>query len=153
MVNISWAEGVQLPVESAKLEEVVSTFIKELGHERREVSVYLTGDEEIQGLNLNHRGLDQPTDILSWSYWEDDPDSEVLGELAVSVDRVQEQAQSNGWDAATELIRLLAHGCAHLVGYDHERSPEEERIMLGVEVKLLHQVGLSHVYPEQLTQQ
>ena len=62
---------------------------------------------------------------------------ELAGDLVVSGERVKEQAAENGWDFDTELIRLLAHGCAHLAGWDHERSAEEAREMLELEIYLL----------------
>ena len=64
----------------------------------------------------------------------------------LSIDRIQEQARDNGWDSETELIRLLAHGCVHLVGYDHEQSPEDEQQMLSLETELLELAGLPFIY-------
>lgn len=65
----------------------------------------------------------------------------------LSLETATKQALHNGWDLRTEVLRLLAHGCAHLVGYDHERSKEEERRMLKIEKELLAHIGLPHLYP------
>lgn len=146
-MEISYAESVSLPLEEETLIEHLEQFLQILGYPDRSLSLYFTDDDEIQELNQRFREKDKPTDVLSWSYWEEDPDSEILGELAISMNRIREQAKSNNWSETTELIRLLAHGCAHLVGYDHERSVEEERKMLAVEIKMLHQVGLDNIYP------
>jgi probable rRNA maturation factor len=70
-----------------------------------------------------------------------------LGDLALSLDRARAQAQDNGWPLQTELLRVLAHGCAHLAGYDH-RTAAEERLMRGVEEALLEKVGLRGLYPK-----
>ena len=70
----------------------------------------------------------------------------IAGELVVSAERVRIQAAENGWDFETELIRLLAHGCAHFAGWDHEESEEEERKMLELEIQLLQDVGLDNIY-------
>jgi probable rRNA maturation factor len=70
-----------------------------------------------------------------------------LGDLALSLDRARAQAQDNGWPLQTELLRVLAHGCAHLAGYDH-RTTAEERLMRGVEEALLEKVGLRGLYPK-----
>ena len=66
--------------------------------------------------------------------------------MVVSVERVRHQSTKNGWDFETELIRLLAHGCAHLAGVDHERSTEEAREMLELEIELLKEVDLTNIY-------
>ena len=147
MIHLTIAENLQFSLEEPKLVKILQNFLEILGHAERELSIYFTDDDEIQKLNHSHRGLNKPTDILSWSYWEDDPNSEILGELAVSIDRIRLQAQLNGWDEETELIRILAHGCVHLIGYDHERSSDEEQKMLSIEVDLLNHVGLRHIYP------
>ena len=70
----------------------------------------------------------------------------IAGELAVSAERVSKQASENGWDFETEFIRLLAHGCAHLAGWDHEESEKQEREMLKLEIQLLKKVGLINIY-------
>lgn len=146
MIDITWSEEVTPLLETERLRNILHVFIKSLGHEQRYVSLYLTIDKEIRELNQRYRGIDKPTDVLSWSYWEDDPNSESLGDLVISIDRTRQQAADNGWDEETELIRLLAHGCAHLAGYDHEISHEEEQRMLTVEIDLLKRVGLEKVY-------
>lgn len=147
-MNISWAESVALPLEQTKIVEHLEQFLTTLEYPERKVSLYLTDDDEIRALNQQYRDKDKATDVLSWSYWEDDPASEILGELAMSMDRIQEQAQTNGWSVATEFLRLLAHGCAHLVGYDHEISEEEEQRMLAVEIEMLNGIGLTNIYSE-----
>ena len=70
----------------------------------------------------------------------------VFGELVLSGERVSQQATENGWDFETELIRLLAHGCAHLAGWNHEQSSEEASEMLEMETELLKKVGLTNIY-------
>jgi probable rRNA maturation factor len=71
----------------------------------------------------------------------------LLGELALSLERAAAQAAENGWSLRTEVLRLLAHGCAHVAGYDHE-SEAEEREMKALEVRLLDALGLRGLYPE-----
>ncbi len=145
---ISYSDNVKLPLTEARLEACLEQFLHTLNYEDRYVSLYFTDDEEIRDLNHRYRGKDRPTDILSWSYWEEDPHSECLGEMVVSLDRVHVQAQTHGWPDDVEVLRLLAHGCAHLVGYDHERSEADERKMLAVEIQMLKRVDLDYVYPQ-----
>ena len=99
---------------------------------------------------------------MSWAYDVDDPrmfeaqmseaeletpeSTGAAGELVLSGERVSQQATENGWDFETELIRLLAHGCAHLAGWNHERSSEESSKMLELETELLKKIGLRNIY-------
>jgi probable rRNA maturation factor len=70
----------------------------------------------------------------------------LAGDLVVSVEHVRKQAEENDWNFETELIRLLAHGCAHLAGWDHERNAKEAKEMLELEIELLKKVGLLNIY-------
>ena len=157
MIEIRWDADWKGLINQKQLEEILKVFLNKLFKNERGVSLYLTNDAEIQKLNQQFRGKDRPTDILSWPYSEDEADLdfpkvedtdevELAGDLVVSVEHVQKQAEENGWDFETELIRLLAHGCAHLAGWDHERSAKEAKEMLELEIELLKEIGLSNIY-------
>ena len=157
MIEIRSDPDWSVLINQKQLEEILTVFLKNLFKNERGLSLYFTNDTEIQKLNLEFRGKDSPTDILSWPYAEDEEDlylpkeaytDEVplAGDLVVSAEHVQKQAVENGWDFETELIRLLAHGCTHLAGLDHERSGEEAREMLELEISLLNEVGLFNIY-------
>jgi probable rRNA maturation factor len=97
------------------------------------VMVLLGGDELLQRLNLAHRGVDAPTDVLSFEATADDDgfpaaqgDSEAryLGDIAISVETVRRQAAEAGLTAAEELAHVALHGLLHLLGYDHESEHE-----------------------------
>ncbi|MDH4120724.1 MAG: rRNA maturation RNase YbeY [Deltaproteobacteria bacterium] len=122
--------------------ELLDAFRVRLGFAGRGVSLLLAGDDRLRELNQTWRGMDKPTDILSWAYEE----SEHWGDLALSVERAAAQAQENGWDVPTETARLLAHGMAHLAGYDHH-TPAQEQEMRAVEDDLLAQAGFPGLYP------
>jgi len=109
----------------------------------REVNLLFCTSSSIQELNKTYRGQDKPTDILSFGY--DSPD-EPLGDLALCLEVAQAQATSFGLPVAEELLRLLAHGLVHLLGYDHQ-SDEEEAEMLQKECTLLKVINLGHLYP------
>lgn len=157
MIEISCDEKWENLINKARLQKILIIFLKHLFEAERGISLYLTDNGEIQKLNKEFRGKDCPTDILSWAY--DDNDLEMngaqtgdsatvklAGELVVSAERVREQADENGWNFETELIRLLAHGCAHLAGLDHESSRDDAREMLELEIKLLKKVDLTNIY-------
>ncbi len=145
-IQINWIPSGPPPdLDAAALGRALGLFLRGLGHGSRGVSVLLADDATLAGLNRAYRGRDAPTDVLSWSYRDDEAVPGLLGDLAVSLERVRAQARVNGWDAQTELLRLLAHGCAHLAGYDHA-TPDEDRVMRDVEIALLDAVGLGHLY-------
>ena len=147
MIEISIKEGLEWDQDEDWLKQVIGLFLEHLFEGKRSLSVSITDDEEIRTHNREQRYRDSSTDILSWSYFEEDPQTEWVGDLMLSLDRVREQAAENGWDLRTELVRLLAHGCVHLAGWDHERSEEEERAMLQKEKELLEKGGFKHLYP------
>ena len=148
MIEIVMREGLEEAIDSSDIETILQDFLTHLFEGERSLSVYLTDDEEIRQFNLKQRGMDQPTDILSWSYYEEDPEVEWVGDLMLSLPRVQLQAEENGWDLRTELVRMLAHGCAHLAGWDHERSVEESEAMLKCEKLMLEKAGFEKIYNE-----
>lgn len=101
-----------------------------------EVSVFLTGDEEIRELNSRFRGKDKATDVLSFPMTEAGvaPDEEglakgpgkaplllpiLLGDIVISVETARSQAASYGVSTLEEVSRLLIHGALHLIGYEH----------------------------------
>ena len=115
-----------------------------------EVSLRLTTDMEIQTLNSQYREQDKPTDVLAFASLEANlPQSEemlvsmplYLGDIIVSVDTAQRQAQQQEHSLSTELAWLTAHGLLHLLGWDH---PDEESLMemLQQQVILLEKIGM-----------
>jgi probable rRNA maturation factor len=115
-----------------------------------EISLRLTTDTEIQTLNSQYRQQDKPTDVLAFASLEADlPQSEemlatmplYLGDIIVSIDTAQRQAQQQEHSLSTELAWLTAHGLLHLLGWDH---PNEESLiqMLNEQVVLLNKIGI-----------
>ena len=106
------------------------------------VDVVVTDDETVRELNLRHRGLDETTDVLSFSLASTDDDGFVLpppdggamgatdsiGEIVISWPRSAMQAAENGRDTADEVAFLMAHGILHLMEYDHEEPGERARM-------------------------
>ena len=90
----------------------------------------LTDDDAIARLNRDFRGLDAPTDVLSFDYGDGAEDDSigaaecVKGEIYISVDRAREQAAALQITTLDEVARLLVHGLLHLAGYDHETEEE-----------------------------
>ena len=119
------------------------------GAEAAEVSVTLTDDEHIHELNRTYRGIDQATDVLSFALTEsEEPEivggegNEVLGDLVISLERMQAQAEEYGHSPLRELSFLTVHGMLHLLGYDH--MEEEERIEMEEEQRhVMEELGIA----------
>jgi len=91
----------------------------------KEIELIITNNEEIQELNAAHRGIDKPTDVLSFPY-EEMPMS-PLGSIVISAEYVQNIATELGHTSSDELSLLFIHGLLHLLGYDHEVDNGEMR--------------------------
>ena len=157
MIQIRCDESFHGLINEKRIRKILKDFLNRLFDCQRGITVLITNDAEIQKLNKQFREKDYPTDILSWTYdvgegeiagpeLNESQEENIAGELAVSAERVTKQASENGWNFETELIRLLAHGCAHLAGWDHEESGKQEREMLELEIQLLKEVGLKNIY-------
>lgn len=130
------------------VERSLSLAAKDLGSDL-EVSITLVDDEAIHALNREHRGIDRPTDVLSFSQLEGEelaalPEGEALplGDIVISVDRVADQADEYGHSFERELGFLVGHGMLHLLGYDHQ-SPEDEAAMTAKTEEILTGLGLT----------
>jgi probable rRNA maturation factor len=120
-----------------------------LGLEDAELSVLLTDDRRIQELNREHRGKDKPTDVLSFPLDEDEASSDsprLLGDVVISLDTADRQAQGRGRPLVEEVRFLLAHGILHLIGHDHA-EPEEKRIMVAATRRLVRAAPLPEAVP------
>ena len=157
MIQLKYNGGFEDLINETRIRKILKNFLNSLFDSQRGISVLITNDVEIQKLNKKFLKKDYPTDILSWTYDLDEEkkagleliesrEENIAGELVVSAERVSKQAFENGWDFETELIRLLAHGCAHLAGWDHEESEKQERGMLELEIQLLKDVGINNIY-------
>jgi probable rRNA maturation factor len=147
-INVSWHAGAPpADLDEEAVRAGVAVFLRTLGHAGAVVNLLFADDAVLRRLNAQHRDRDVPTDILSWSYRDEADAPELLGEMALSLERGRAQAGENGWALQTEVLRLLAHGCAHLAGYEHE-TQQGERDMRTVEIGLLAEIGLENLYPE-----
>ena len=124
-----------------RLQKVLESICAVLGCEAGDGSVVLTGDSEIWELNREYRGIDQPTDVLSFALTEAETASvdDVLGDVVVSVETAARLVQSGehrervaselpgveDWDLEREVSFLMIHGVLHLLGHDHAEPSEE----------------------------
>ncbi|MDE6911676.1 MAG: rRNA maturation RNase YbeY [Lachnospiraceae bacterium] len=124
------------------------------------VNVLLTDNEEICALNSRFRGIDRPTDVLSFpnvdyespsdftgieaseaDYFDPESGELYLGDIVISVDKVYEQAEEYGHSVMREYAFLLAHSMLHLMGYDH-MEPEEAARMERRQEEILNRLNI-----------
>ena len=145
-------EPEDLAVSAADVEAVrraVLTVGRLYGAADAEVSVTLTDDAHIHELNRIYRAVDRPTDVLSFALTEsEEPEivgakpHEVLGDLVISLERAQAQAEEYGHSALRELSFLTVHGMLHLLGYDH--IEEGERLEMEEEQRhVMEELGIA----------
>ncbi len=144
-IDMDVAPQFEDDVDGLMLEEVLSRAVAEAGLSGSvEVSVVITENAEIHELNRQYRGVDAPTDVLSFSQIEgtaDAPDFPVggvrqLGDIVISGDKVRAQAEEYGHSRRRELAYLAVHGLLHLLGFDHE-TPEDQAEMRQAEENAL----------------
>lgn len=115
-------------------------------HAAGDVCVLVTDAEEIQGLNASYRNIDCVTDVLTFPAWEGDaiacPPDGYLGDIAVCLERAQEQAEEYGHSLERELAFLAVHGSLHLLGYDH-MEPKDEQEMFAKQTEILNAMGIT----------
>ena len=162
-VTIERESDIPLPFSEQEVAEAVIS--ETLDYEdcpyEVQVNIILTSNEEIQQINLEQRGVDAPTDVLSfpmieYAYPSDftvleadgmdnfDPDSGelILGDIVISVDKVLEQAEKYNHEVKREYAFLIAHSMLHLFGYDHMDELERENMELKQD-EILTRLGIT----------
>lgn len=111
---------------------------------RSELGIILVDNSYIQELNFTYRGIDFPTDVLSFNLQDEGAGIEeepILGDVVISLEKAREQSLRYGHDIVHELAFLTIHGILHLLGYDHD-TDEAEQEMKEKEGQILKQFGL-----------
>ena len=116
-----------------------------------EVSVTFVDNEEIHELNKKFRGVDRPTDVLSFPLFDYDGTSEeppvdemlgMLGDIVLSLEKAEEQAREFGHSFEREVAFLTVHSMLHLLGYDHETGDEDDADMRRRQSEIVDGMGL-----------
>lgn len=143
-------------VDGRLVEEAASTVLEQEGRlGQAELTIRISGDEEIQELNRLYRGVDAPTDVLSFSPREatglEDEDylgfvlpeevCDQLGDVIISFPRAIAQSREYGHDVRRELAWLVIHGVLQLAGYTHD-TPSQEQVMQAREAVALRRLGI-----------
>lgn len=109
----------------AKVRKISESALRGLGYGDSELSVLVTGNDEIRALNKEYRKIDKATDVLSFPM----EDTEMLGDIVISYEKMLSQAREFRVTVDEELGRLLVHGLLHLIGYDHVKGGRQAKEM------------------------
>jgi probable rRNA maturation factor len=126
---------------TGELKKITAAILKALERSQAELSIALVGDKEMRPLNAKYRKKNKTTDVLSFP--ADNPATAkrvLLGDVIISVEQARRQAKERTHSLKREMVILLIHGILHLLGYNHERSPRQAKIMADLEVKLLNRL-------------
>ncbi|WP_223144560.1 rRNA maturation RNase YbeY [Deferribacter autotrophicus] len=102
-----------------------------------EISIVLCDNDEIREINKQFRGMDNPTDVLSFPMNEDEISDGMLGDIVISIDKAKEFSSEHGFPLDREVSFLYIHGLLHLLGFDHERSKQSEEEMFDLQEGIL----------------
>lgn len=127
------------------LEELLKYALKKLDIKNAEFNVIFIKNDEIHAMNKEYRGVDRPTDVITFAL-EDHKDIELvgirlLGDVYISIDKAREQAIEYGHSLKREISFLTIHGLLHLLGYDH-MNPDDEKVMFSLQDEILDGFGI-----------
>lgn len=130
--------------ENKQYDNLLKTVCKEcfnqekISENKLYVSVTLTDNQEIHIINKEYRNVDKPTDVLSFPMFEKEEiekiineeqnHKEILGDIIISIPKVEEQAKEYGHSFERELAYMLVHGFYHLMGYDHIEESDKAKM-------------------------
>ena len=144
--------------ENQEYEEVIKKVLtkcfneEKLENSKLYITITLTTPERIRQINKQYRNIDKATDVLSFPMFEkDDLDlkiqnnefehEDVLGDIVISIEKVEEQAKEYGHSFERELSYMVVHGFYHLMGYDHIEE-EDKKLMRPKEEKILNELKI-----------
>ena len=136
--------GLGHPETAALVKKAAAAALRAEGvDEPCEIGVTLTNDKGIQGINSEQRGVDRPTDVLSFPIDEMNYDTNrrYLGDMVLSLERAEAQGEEYGGGFAHEVQYLTVHSVLHLLGYDHLDEGEEKAKMRAREKVIMKELG------------
>ncbi len=137
-----------LPNLELMAEQAVAAALPQ-GEKAKIITLLFADDETMQDLNKDWRGMDKPTNVLSFPAAKDQPvppgELPLLGDIVLGFGTCAREAGGAGKNLADHTCHLIVHGVLHLLGYDHENDKDAE-IMEAAEVKILSTLGIENPY-------
>ena len=124
------AELDAVPVELHRLQEILGVIDVTLNERcaQAEVCVLICGEAQARELNAAYRGLDRPTNVLSFAADVEVPDCQILGDLVICWPVVEREAAQQEKNVVDHVLHLFVHGVLHLLGMDHERDADAQQM-------------------------
>jgi probable rRNA maturation factor len=144
LIEVFIEKNIELPYKGILenfFRSIAESALVYTGTDNVSVNIILTDNSFIKSLNLEYRGKDSPTDVISFAYRDEpfpvaDGSIEELGDIYISLEKAAAQADEYEVTLEDELKRLIIHGMLHILGYDHEKSPGEDERMSSLEEKI-----------------
>lgn len=132
--------------ELEDVKRVIDIAIKHQKLDNLEFNIIIVSNEYIHELNRDYRGIDRPTDVITFALEDNkdfvEIDHRVLGDIYISIDKAIEQAKEYGHGLKREICFLAVHGFLHLLGYDHMKK-EDEEVMFSLQEDILNEAGIT----------
>jgi len=157
-LSLSLQQNFQAPelvLKRAYLKKVVETSLRHIATQSNcEIGIACVDNAESHQLNLEYRGKDKPTNVLSFPSDLPDEmaailDSFPIGDLVICIPVVLQEAIDQQKTPIEHFTHMLVHGTLHLMGYDHETSEEDAEEMEALEIEILKKLGFDNPYTEQ----
>jgi probable rRNA maturation factor len=142
-------EPITVPEDLALVKQAARETLRSgAGTTRRDLTILLTGDEQVRRLNSQFLGEDATTDVLAFPAAHVDPDlgRAYLGDVVISYPRAQAQAVAGGHAVIDEVRLLVVHGVLHLLGFDHD-NPQARSHMWALQAGVLERLGCQIALP------
>lgn len=148
-MDVLFENETNINVDESLINKVIAESLRYEGVSNNcEISVTIVDNEEIHRINFKHRGIDRPTDVLSFPLIDfenetlpSDGSKIYLGDIIISAERAKEQATEYGHSFEREIAFLTAHSMLHLLGYDH-MVESEEKIMFSKQEEILNNLNI-----------
>ena len=140
-----WAGA--LPGAEAVAHRAANAAWKAAGDGAAELSILLSGDEEVRMLNRDYRSQDKPTNVLSFPAGDEDAAGRprLLGDVVLALETIEREAAAQSKPLADHLSHLTMHGVLHLLGHDHE-TETQATAMEALETEILRGLGIADPY-------
>lgn len=154
-----YEKDLGIPYEKLAEKVIIASLDYEKCPYEAEIGITLTDNDGIHAVNREFRNIDTPTDVLSFpmidyatagefdfleendEYFNPETGELLMGDILISLDKVEEQALSYGHSVEREFAFLVAHSMLHLMGYDH-MEPDEAAIMESKQEAILSEIGI-----------
>ena len=146
MNNFDIIDEYNVDFDYSYLDDVINHTFDILNITNAYCDIIFIDDDKMHEMNKEYRNIDRTTDVLSFALEDNktiEESERELGDIFVSIPKMKAQAEEYGHSEKRELSFLVCHGLLHLLGYDHTRSEEEEKLQFGLQEEILNDLGIT----------